>query len=74
MLSSQRVNGSVNSSTGKTPHYIVVGEEKCIPYDILVGPRVPMYSADDYVKSHIRTFQLIHAFVCEINFKLHARN
>ena len=57
------INGSVNSSTGKTPHYIVFGEEKRLPYDILVGPRVPMYSADDYVKSHIRTFQLIHASV-----------
>ncbi len=50
------INGSVNSSTGKTPHYIVYGEEKRLPYDILISPRVPVYSADDYTKSHIHTF------------------
>ncbi len=59
------INGSVNSATGKTPHYTVFGEEKRLPYDILVAPRVPVYSADVYAQSHIRTFQTIHASVRE---------
>ncbi len=32
------INESVNSSTGKTPHYIVFGEDKRLPYDIHLLP------------------------------------
>ncbi len=37
------INGSVNSSTGKTPHYVVFGSEKRFPND-LVSPRKLVYS------------------------------
>ncbi len=57
------INDSVNSFTGKTPHYIVFGEEKRLLYDILLAQRVPVYSADDNTQSHFCTFQTIHASV-----------
>ncbi len=44
------INGSVNSSTGKTPHYIVYGSETRLPYDLLVQPCAPVYSTDDFAQ------------------------
>ncbi len=46
------INGSVNSSTGKTPHYIEFNEEKRLPYDILIALLVPVYSVDDCAISY----------------------
>ncbi len=53
------INGSVNSSTGKTPHYIVFGSEKRFPYDILVPPRKPIDS-EDYAQSQLKVLRIIH--------------
>ncbi len=36
------INGSVSSSTGKTPHYILYGSQKRLPYDVLVSSLVPL--------------------------------
>ena len=41
------INGSINASTGKTPHYIIYGTEKRLPYDVLLQPRVPVYSCKE---------------------------
>ena len=57
------INGSVNASTGKTPHYIIYGTEKRLPYDLLLQPRVPVYSIEDYAKNQLKAFQIIHESV-----------
>ncbi len=54
------INGSVNSSTGKTPHYILYGSEKRLLYDVPVPSPVPLYSPDDYSKLQLHCFQTIH--------------
>ena len=57
------INGSINASTGKTPHYIIYGTEKRLPYDLLLQPRVPVYSLEDYAKNQLKAFQIIHESV-----------
>ncbi len=59
------INGSVNSSTGKMPHYILYGFEKCLPYNVLVPSPVPLYSQDDYSKLQLHYFQTIHNSIQE---------
>ncbi len=53
------INGSINTSTGKTPHYIIYGFDKRLPYDVLV------HSLDDYSKLQLHCFQTIHESVRE---------
>ncbi len=50
------INGSVNPSTGKTPHYILHGFEKRLPYDGLVHSPAPLHSLDDYAKLQLHCF------------------
>ncbi len=50
------INGSVNSSTGKMPHYILYRFEKCLPYDVFVPSPVPLYSPDDCSKLQLHCF------------------
>ena len=57
------INSSINSSTGKTPHYILYGAEKRLPYDLLTHSPGPLYSPDDYSKVQLHCFQTIHASV-----------
>ncbi len=59
------INGSVNSFTGKTPHYILLEIEKRLPYDVLEHSPVPLYSPDDYSKLQLHCFQTIHNSVQE---------
>ena len=54
------INGPVNASTGKTPHYVVFGSEKRLPYDLLVQPRRPVYSLDDYAQNQLCALHMIH--------------
>ncbi len=54
------MNGSVNASTGKLPHYVVYGSEKRLPYDLLLMPHVPVYSVDNYSQNHLRALQIIN--------------
>lgn len=54
------INSSLHSSVGKTPHYIVYGEKKILPYDILVQNPQPVYNIDDYVSVHTHAFATIH--------------
>ncbi len=62
------INGSANSSTGKTPHYFLYGFEKRLPYDVLVPSPVSLHSLGDYSKLQLHCFQTIHDSVRE-NFK-----
>ncbi len=59
------INVSVNSSTSKTPHYILYGFDKRLPYDVLVPSPVPLYCPDDYSKLQLHCFQTIHNSVRE---------
>ncbi len=59
------INVFVNPSTGKTPHYILYGIDKCLPYDVLVHSLIPLYSLDDYSKLQLHCFQTIHNSVRE---------
>ncbi len=58
------INGSVSSSTGKTPYYIF-GYDKRLPYDVLLKSPSPMYNTEDYSKLQLHSFKTIHAFVRE---------
>ena len=57
------LNGSLNSSTSKTPHYTVFGDDLRLPYHILTEPPKPLYTLDDYALSHIHAFHKIHTQV-----------
>ena len=54
------INASENSFTGKSPHYIIYGYDKVLPYDLLCDSPRPLYNLDDYAKSQIAIFQKIH--------------
>ncbi len=57
------INSSMCESTGKSPHYILYGEDKNLPYDLLARPQTPVYNVDYYVKQHMHVFKDIHANV-----------
>ncbi len=59
------INSSINPSTGKTPHYILYGSDKRLPYDVLLHSPTPLYSPDDYSKLQLYCFQTIHNSVRE---------
>ncbi len=41
------LKSSVNDSTDKSPHYILCGVEKRLPYDLLTSPQQPVYNTDN---------------------------
>ncbi len=53
------LNSQINSATGETPHYIIFGEEKTLPYELLEEEPKPIYNHDDYIKNRITKFQQI---------------
>ncbi len=57
------INGSVNSSTAKTPHFVIYGSDKRLPYDMLLQSPTPVYTLDDYAKQQLHAFQSIHQSV-----------
>ncbi len=59
------INGSINTSTGKAPHYIIYGFDERLPYDVLEHSPVPLHSLDSYSKLQLHCFQTIHESVRE---------
>ncbi len=58
------INSSVNESTGKSPHYILYGVDKRLPYDLIASQRKPVNNIDDYALQQLQVFSDIHANVC----------
>ena len=59
------INGSICESTGQSPHFIIYGVEKRLPYDLLSSPKGPVYNVDDYAKCQLKVFSDIHRDVRE---------
>ncbi len=57
------LNSQVNSATGESPHYMISGEDKLLPYDLLSAEPQPVYNYDDYIATNVNKFQLIHSRV-----------
>ncbi len=57
------INSSVCGSTGQSPHFVVFGVKKRLPYDLLSSSHSPVYNIDDYVKCQIKFFSEIHESV-----------
>ncbi len=59
------INSRVCKSTGQSPHYIIIGVEKRLPYDLLNSSHSRVYNIDDYAKSQLKVFSDIHSSVRE---------
>ncbi len=59
----QPLNSSVNDSTGKSPHYILFGVEKCLLYDLLTSPQQPVYNTDNYTQQQLHVLGKTHSSV-----------
>ncbi len=59
------INASVCESTGQSPHYIVFGCHKRLPYDLLSSRQPPVYNPEDYAKIQLQNFSQIHREVTE---------
>ncbi len=59
------INNSICESMGQSPHYIIFGVEKRLPYDLLSSSHSRVYDVDDYAKSQLKVFSDIHSNVRE---------
>ena len=50
------INSSVCESTGRTPHFVIYGMEKKLPYDLLSSPQRPVNNVDDYATCQLKVF------------------
>ncbi len=62
---------SVCESKGQSPHFILFGVEKRLPYDLLNSFSTPVYNVDDDVKCQLKVFSDIHK---SVRNKLQATN
>ncbi len=75
------INSSVNDSTGKSPHYILFGVDKILPYDLLTSSKQPIYNIHSYAELELHVFSKIHSSVrqklkatkCEMMANQHKR-
>ncbi len=54
------LNTQINSATGETPHYIIFGEEKQLPYSLLESEPRQVYNNDDFILTRINKFKEIY--------------
>ena len=57
---SASMNSQINESINETPHYVLFGEDKSLPYQLLRDDPQPVYNAEDYCKVRTKDFQLIY--------------
>ncbi len=54
------LNTQIHSATGETPHYIVFGEDKSLPYSLLESEPRQVYNYDDFILTRINKFKEIY--------------
>ena len=54
------LNSQMNLATGETPHYIIYGKDKILPFELLNAHPNPVYNEDNYIKNKINNFRMIH--------------
>ena len=57
------INSAYNSSINESPHFVIFGTDKRLPYDILLDKPQPVYNSADYAKVQLSYFQRIHQAV-----------
>ena len=57
------INSAHNSSINESPHFVLFGVDKRLPYDVLLSGPQPVYNSDDYVRVQLSCFQRIHQAV-----------
>ncbi len=57
------LNSAFHTSIGDTPHFIIFGQDKKLPYSILLQKEDPLYNFEDYVRVRTRDFQRIYKHV-----------
>ncbi len=51
------LNSSLHASLGDTSHFVVFGQDKRLPYSLLLAKEEPIYNYDDYVRVRVSDFQ-----------------
>ena len=59
------LNSSINKAIAETPHFIVFGQDKRLPYSIVTSNPKPLYNPDDYAKLRLNDFHKIYMKVTE---------
>ena len=57
------LNSAIHSSINESPHFILFGMDKRLPYEFLSSAPRPLYCMDDYVQGRVTAFQRIHTSV-----------
>ena len=57
------LNSAVHSAINESPHFILFGTDKRLPYEFLSSAPRPLYCLEDYVKRRVTAFQRIHTSV-----------
>ncbi len=57
------LNSAIHSSIGESPHFILFGTDKRMPYEFISSDPRPLYCMDDNVKRRMTVFQWIHTSV-----------
>ena len=57
------LNSAIHSSCNESPHFILYGTDKRLPYEFLSSRPRPLYNLDDYVRTRLADFQRIHQFI-----------
>ena len=54
------LNAAIHSSINESPHFILYGSDKRLPYEFLSSEPRSLYNVDDYVKNRVSAFRRIH--------------